>query len=209
MGNNFLIGLCFQVNEITLESKLSLKNEFQLGKLNGEFQLRYGPIPSWVRSQRSLVSRRLDFCMDIIPVMSSARTQILAKYLNCILILQEISSLHVYHFSEYEEKLIFFSTLSSAGTMWDKMSKKLHRLLMVIYTNYMNVELLGDTNLKSIANKNRENSKIRRVKGKKKTHNSRTLGSPQKVSSAHPGSCEPSLVLLAPFFNILNIPMRF
>ncbi|XP_042458126.1 uncharacterized protein LOC122042197 isoform X1 [Zingiber officinale] len=183
----------YLVNEITLESKLAMKNEFQLCKLDGEFQLRYGPIPSWVRSQRSLVSRRLDFCIDIIPVMSSASTQILTKYLNCILMVQEISSLYVYHFSEYEEKLIFFSTLSSAGTIWDKMSKKLHGLLMVIYTNYTNVELLGDANLKSIPNKNRENSKIRRLKGKKKAHNSRKLDSTQKVSSVHPGSCEPSL----------------
>lgn len=181
----------FQANEIIRESELASWNELCFHKLDGEFQLRYGPIPCWMRSKKPFFSRKPDFCMDIITNTSSGRPQSLAKYLNCLLVIQEICSLYL---SEYEEKIMLFSTLPSADTISDSILRKLQKLLMSIYTNYINVELLGDAKLKTNQNKSQQKSNTGCLKGKKKSRSSGKPRSVPKASKVDSTSCETSVV---------------
>uniref|UniRef100_A0A804IHD0 Poly(A) RNA polymerase mitochondrial-like central palm domain-containing protein n=1 Tax=Musa acuminata subsp. malaccensis TaxID=214687 RepID=A0A804IHD0_MUSAM len=177
-------------NEIIRESELASWNELCFHKLDGEFQLRYGPIPCWMRSKKPFFSRKPDFCMDIITNTSSGRPQSLAKYLNCLLVIQEICSLYL---SEYEEKIMLFSTLPSADTISDSILRKLQKLLMGIYTNYINVELLGDAKLKTNQNKSQQKSNTGCLKGKKKSRSSGKPRSVPKASKVDSTSCETSV----------------
>ncbi|WOK92760.1 hypothetical protein Cni_G01451 [Canna indica] len=184
----------YLVNEISKESELTLKNELCLYKLNDEFQLRYGPIPNWMRSKRLLISRKLDFYMDFITVTSLGMPRNLAKYLNCLTVLQDMSSLVTYHLSEHVNEAILFSTLPSAETISDLILRKLQGVLMVIYTNYINVELLGDAKSKTIPNKSQEKSNTSSLKGKKKSRGTGKLGSTPKATIVDCRSCKPSEV---------------
>lgn len=176
-----------------MELKFKVWNEFSLCKLDDEFRVRYGPVPYWMRSKMSFVTSRPDFCMDIITVTSSGRRQTLSKHLNCLLIIQEVSSLLEYHLTENEVNKIFFSTLSTAVTISDQISTKLQGLLMVIYTNYISVVLLGDAKAKTVPNKSSGKSSTSSHKGKKKSRGK--MASVPKPCNVDAGALERSMVI--------------
>ncbi|KAG1360849.1 hypothetical protein COCNU_09G003120 [Cocos nucifera] len=176
----------YLANEIVKGSDIASRNELCFGKLEAELQLRYGPTASWQRAKQSLSRRNPDLCLDIITAPSSRRPRTLAICLNMLLVVQEISTFLTCWFSEYEDELLFFSTLESVDTFSDCIIRKLRGLLMAVSINYINLELMGDVKLNAILHKSEEKCNVDCRRGKNKCRSSKKLScipKPSKVDS--------------------------
>ncbi|XP_058104484.1 uncharacterized protein LOC131248286 isoform X3 [Magnolia sinica] len=170
-------------NEVIKGANDALKDEMGFLNVGAEQPLRYGPTPSCQSSMKALSGTDADVCLGIIPASISGKPTSLSNAVNGLLVLQEMSAMILaYQHGEIEKEKLFFSTLGSVHTVSDFLFRRLRGFLMVLSSDYIKRELLGDDDLKAPMNKSKEKSGGGSRKGKNKGRNTKKLHPVQKSS---------------------------
>ncbi|KQK17066.1 uncharacterized protein LOC100844132 isoform X2 [Brachypodium distachyon] len=168
MGAFFGKGAIALANEIGEETDVALSDKFCLclgesGSLVGDSF--YGS------TRQSFFRKRRPGCTDVTSILSCKKKSTFAKELKRLLLVQEIACLKS-NITYCGGDAIFLTSLMSAGTVADHILLRLRRLLMVVSTESINLELIGDGTSNTPKKKAVERSSGGSRKGKKKSSSS-------------------------------------
>ncbi|KAG8074968.1 hypothetical protein GUJ93_ZPchr0006g44953 [Zizania palustris] len=162
-------------NEIIEGSNISSSDKFSfsLGEPGSVAETSY-------ESTRQSFFRRNRSCfLDVPSIMSEKKNPIFVKELKKLILVQEIVCLKR-NVNNCGGDAIFFTTLTSAGTIADHMLTKLRGILMTVSMESINLELITDGASKTAKKKDVEKTSGGSRKGKKKSSISKKLTSSSK-----------------------------
>nr|DAD18506.1 TPA_asm: hypothetical protein HUJ06_019969 [Nelumbo nucifera] len=160
----------YLTNEIVKAANDTLGNEVCFCSTRAEQSLMYSTI-SHQRTARMLSVAEAEICL-VLPSPTSGKYGSLANLFKGLLVLQEISMMvSSCRHGGYEKERLFFSTLGSVLTISDCILRKLRGLLMVVSSDCIKLELLGEGKLKASINKSEQKlgAGSRRGKGKSRS----------------------------------------
>ncbi|KAM3214134.1 hypothetical protein ACQJBY_066521 [Aegilops geniculata] len=131
-------------------------------------------------TRQSFFRKNQPGCGDVASILSCKKKPAFAKELKRLLVLQEIVCLKS-NITFCGGDAIFLTSLMSAGTVADNILMRLRRLLMVVSTESINLELIGD-GASNNPKKNVEKTSVGSRKGKKKSSSSKKLAASSKSS---------------------------
>lgn len=131
-------------------------------------------------TRQSFFRKNQPGCGDVASILSCKKKPAFAKELKRLLVLQEIVCLKS-NITCCGGDAIFLTSLMSAGTVADNILMRLRRLLMVVSTESINLELIGD-GASNNPKKNVEKTSVGSRKGKKKSSTSKKLAASSKSS---------------------------
>ncbi|XP_044961799.1 uncharacterized protein LOC123412906 isoform X1 [Hordeum vulgare subsp. vulgare] len=137
-------------------------------------------------TRQSFFRKNQPGCGDVASILSCKKKPAFAKELKRLLVLQEIVCLKS-NITYCGGDAIFLTSLMSAGTVADNILMRLRRLLMVVSTESINLELIGD-GASNNTKKNVEKTSAGSRKGKKKSSSSKKLAASSKSSKDNGGS---------------------
>ncbi|CAM0909318.1 unnamed protein product [Alopecurus aequalis] len=138
-------------------------------------------------TRQSFFRKNQSGCTDVANILSCKKKPAFAKALKRLLLLQEIVCLKS-KITYGCDDAIFLTSLMSAGTVADLILMRLRRLLMVVSTESINLELIGDGASNSPQKKDVEKTSGSSRKGKKKTSSSKKQVASSKSSKDTGGS---------------------
>lgn len=167
-----------QANEIVEGSDIASSGKlcFCLGE-SGSFVAD----TSYESTRQSFFRKNRPGCIDVASILSCEKKPIFAKELKRLLLVQQIVCLKS-NITYCGGDAIFFISLASAGTVVDHILMKLRGLLMVVSTESINLELIGDGASKTPKKKDVEKTSGGSRKGKKKSSSSKKLTASAKPS---------------------------
>ncbi|MQL99556.1 hypothetical protein Taro_032283 [Colocasia esculenta] len=168
----------------TIEERLTtINNESVSLRVGSKLPIRYGSNPCYQMASDLCCSIDPDFLLDVVPVSSGTKPCRLANHLNCLLVLKELSDIAVscQNF-ECERETLLFSTFSSVYGVSDYILRRIRGFLMSLFTEYIKVELMGDSRLNEPLSKTEDTLAQGCRKGKKKCRNLKRPCSTPKLS---------------------------
>ena len=132
-------------------------------------------------TRQSFFRKNQSGCTNVASILPCKKKPDFAKALKRLLLLQEIVCLRS-KITYGGDDAIFLTSLLSAGTVADLILMRLRRLLMVVSTESINFELIGDGASNSPKKKDIEKASGSSRKGKKKTSSSKKLLASSKSS---------------------------
>ncbi|KAL6007839.1 hypothetical protein ACLOJK_033342 [Asimina triloba] len=161
----------------------AFKNEITLLNVGREKPMKIWPNPSDQSSMKTISGTDMDVCSRVIAASFSGKPVSLAKAINGLLVLQEISAIiSACQDHEIEKGKLFFSTLDSLHTISDFLFSRLRGFMMKLSSDYVKHELFLDDNLKLPISKSRGKSGGGSKKGKNKGRNAKKSNSATKSS---------------------------
>ncbi|EEC81146.1 hypothetical protein OsI_24054 [Oryza sativa Indica Group] len=142
-------------------------------------------------TRQSFFRRNRPCCLDVPSTLSCKKNPIFVKELQRLMLVQEIVYLKS-NISNRSGDAIFFTKLMSAGTVADHILMKLRGILMVVSTESINLELIGDEAPKAAKKKDVEKISGGSRKGKKKSSSLKKLITSSKQMKSK--SCIPKAV---------------
>ncbi|KAK8970296.1 hypothetical protein KSP40_PGU017848 [Platanthera guangdongensis] len=155
-----------------IKEENTLKNVFGYLNIVRNVELQYGGLSSWQKCKPAPFRRYTDSGLDFLPCRVPKNLTIIWKKL---VIVHDISNILLeWQSSNSEAEKLFFRSLGSSFTVSDHITRKLQNALMVVYTNFINYELMVDTNLSVFSQKKAEEKRnfVCR-KGKSRSHSSK------------------------------------
>ncbi|XP_015694239.1 uncharacterized protein LOC102706205 isoform X2 [Oryza brachyantha] len=134
---------------------------------------------SYESTRQSFFRRNRPCCLDVPSILSCKKNPIFVKELQRLMLVQEIVYMKS-NISNHSGDAIFFTTLMSAGTVAEHIFMKLRGILMVVSTESINLELIGDRAPKAAKKKDVEKINGGSRKGKKKSSSSKKLTTSSK-----------------------------
>uniref|UniRef100_A0A0E0LEH3 Polymerase nucleotidyl transferase domain-containing protein n=1 Tax=Oryza punctata TaxID=4537 RepID=A0A0E0LEH3_ORYPU len=176
MGAFFGKGTTALANEITEGTDIASSEKFSfcLGEPGSFVAETY-----YESTRQSFFRRNRPCCLDVPSTLSCKKNALFVKELQRLMLVQEIVYLKS-NISNHSGDAIFFTTLMSAGTVADHILMKLRGILMVVSTESINLELIGDGAPKAAKKKDVEKISGGSRKGKKKSSNSKKLTTSSK-----------------------------
>uniref|UniRef100_A0ACD6A745 Uncharacterized protein n=1 Tax=Avena sativa TaxID=4498 RepID=A0ACD6A745_AVESA len=138
-------------------------------------------------ARQSFFRKNQPCCTDVASILSCKKKHAFANELKRLLLLQEIVCLKS-KITYCCDDAIFLTPLMSAGTVSDLILMRLRRLLMVVSTESINFELIGDGASNTPQKTNVEKTSGSSRKGKKKISSSKKLVASSKSSKDNGGS---------------------
>ncbi|KAM0823912.1 hypothetical protein ACQ4PT_070551 [Festuca glaucescens] len=132
-------------------------------------------------TRQSFFRKNQSGCANVASILSCKKKPAFAKVLKRLLLLQEIVCLKS-KITYCADDAIFLTSLMSAGTVADLILMRLRKLLMVVSTESINYELIGDGASNTPKKKDVEKTSGSSRKGKKKTSSSKKLVASSKTS---------------------------
>uniref|UniRef100_A0A0D9WT28 Polymerase nucleotidyl transferase domain-containing protein n=1 Tax=Leersia perrieri TaxID=77586 RepID=A0A0D9WT28_9ORYZ len=171
MGAFFAKGTAALANEIIEGTEIASSDKFSfcLGE-RGLFVAE----TSYKSTRQSFFRKNRPCSLDIPSILSGKKNPIFVKELQRLMLIQEILSFKI-NISNLSGDAIFFTTLMSAGTVADHVLLKLRGILMVVSTESINLELIGDGEPKTAKKKDVDKVSGGSRKGKKKSSSSKKL----------------------------------
>ncbi|KAJ4951824.1 hypothetical protein NE237_028656 [Protea cynaroides] len=126
-----------------------------------------------------------EFCLVVLPAAISGKCTPFTNLFNGLLVLREMSAMILAcQQNEYEKDKLFFSTLGSVHSISDCILRKVRDLLMVISSDCIKMELLGEGNMKSRMNKSEEKLGVGNRRRKRRGRNQKRQNLGGKSSRA-------------------------
>jgi hypothetical protein len=135
-------------------------------------------------TRQSFFRKNQSGCTDVASIRSCKKKPAFAKALKRLVLLQEIVCLKS-KLTYCGDDAVFLTSLMSAGTVADLILMKLRRLLMVVSTESITYELIGDGASNTPKKKDVEKTTGSSRKGKKKASSSKKLVASSKSSKVY------------------------
>ncbi|XP_020573232.1 uncharacterized protein LOC110019761 isoform X2 [Phalaenopsis equestris] len=157
------------VNEIIKGENAALTNRFGILNIGKNMDLRYGDLSSWKKAKHACFRSDAEFGMDFLPIAISRVPNNLANTLKKLVVVHAISNVLIaWQSCKVETEKLFFCSPGSNLSVFDNIKMKLQGFLIVLYANFINHELMVDTNQSIFPEKSegKHNSVCRKSKNK-------------------------------------------